>query len=451
MRRYLRYILAIVSLWTFSVVSLHNPASAESLEIIRDAETEGLLKDILSHLFKAAGLNPNTLELYILLDSDVNASVNLGNLMLVNTGFLLEAKDVGQIIGVLAHETGHIADGHVVRFSSHIQKESMKGLAIGALAATIGALSGSADMAMGGIAMGLTMGQSSILHYSRGHESAADQAALKILDRLGWSSKGFYEIINYFHGQSRQSGGGPIYLRTHPTTNERLEIIRAHMTQSPHTQNTYPAHYVERFKRVQAKLRAFIEKPAYVIAHTPENSKDFSNQYGLTVAHFKSGNIAHALSKLETLLKAEPKNPYLWELKGQIHFENGQLEKANNAYNKAVALHPHAPLIRLNLAHTIISMNTPGTMQVAIQQLNEVNVLAPKIPMTWRLLAIAHGRENNIGMTALCLAEKARLEQNLQEAEKQSHRAIRILNDTSKEALRAEDLIRELRYIKDNR
>ncbi|MDN3719541.1 M48 family metalloprotease [Roseibium salinum] len=171
------------------------PAHAQSrnLPVVRDAEAESLLKDYATPIFKAAGIAHSEPEIILVNDKSFNAFVPDSRRMFINIGVLLEAETPGEVIGVIAHETGHIAGRHLVRLRSaaaNAQIVAVIGMILGAGAAAAGAATGSGQAASGGAAAILgsgSVGQRSLLAYQRGEEAAADRAALKYLEATGQS------------------------------------------------------------------------------------------------------------------------------------------------------------------------------------------------------------------------------------------------------------------------
>ncbi len=82
---------------------------------IRDAEIEEFLRDVTIPIAKAADLNYNNIKIFIIKDSNINAFVSGGQNIFINTGLITKFKKPGAIIGVIAHEIGHIKAGHLAR------------------------------------------------------------------------------------------------------------------------------------------------------------------------------------------------------------------------------------------------------------------------------------------------------------------------------------------------
>ena len=105
-----------------------SPAAAQNLPLIRDTEIENLLKDYSIPIFKAAGLGSQNIAMRIVRHESFNAFVVDGHNVFINTGTLMQAKTPNEVIGVIAHETGHIIGGHMASLRSRIARDATKSL-----------------------------------------------------------------------------------------------------------------------------------------------------------------------------------------------------------------------------------------------------------------------------------------------------------------------------------
>src|SRR3546814_6021221 len=91
------------------------PAYAESISLVRDAETEQMIRDYSTPIWRAAGLVPSAVHVHLVKDPSINAFVAGGQRMFINTGLITQSDAPMELIGVIAHETGHMAGGHLAR------------------------------------------------------------------------------------------------------------------------------------------------------------------------------------------------------------------------------------------------------------------------------------------------------------------------------------------------
>src|SRR5215472_8866107 len=198
----------VVALTVASVVAAGGPTWAQDashgLPIIRDAETEQLLKDYTAPILKVAGLSRQNIQIVIINDRSFNAFVADGHRIFVNVGALMQAKTPNELIGVFAHETGHLAGGHLARMREELARaetSAIIAMLAGLGAAVAGATSrGTAGDNAGQIGMAaLTAPQSVLVHtllsYQRAQEEQADKAGVKFLTETGQSPKGMYDTF----------------------------------------------------------------------------------------------------------------------------------------------------------------------------------------------------------------------------------------------------------------
>lgn len=404
----------IVAITGFVVAETQAQTKSGGLPVIRDAEIEGLLRLYTRPIFKAAGINPGSVRVYVLNDPRINAFVAGGQRIFVNTGLLMQAGTPNEVIGVLAHETGHIAGGHLARMGVEVDKASttqLIGMLIGIAAVAGGALSG--DPNVGRAGQGVMMGsqglaQRNFLAYARGMESSADQAALKYLGATGQSAKG---MITLFDKLSRQSiasiNNVDPYVMSHPMPLERIRNLERAATQSKfYNRNDDPALLL-RHQLMQAKLLGFIEGPQAVMRRYPPSDQSLPARYARAIALFRKGDIRNALPVIESLIAELPQSPYFWELKGQALLENGRAAEAVAPLLKAVKMLPSNGLIQILAAQALIDTETKANAESAIRLLRQAQKTEGDIPVTFKYLARAYSITGDAARAELNTAEAA--------------------------------------------
>ncbi|MEQ9815712.1 MAG: M48 family metalloprotease [Azospirillaceae bacterium] len=438
----LRPVLVAISL-ALSLILATVPAQAQGLRLIRDAEIESYLHALCEPLFRAAGLSPASIDIYLVEDNASNAFVAGGQNIFIHTGLLMQVQSAGELLGILAHETGHIAGGHLAM--SIDQMERTEALAIISMLAggAAAAASGRGDVAAGTILSGQSMAERSMLAYSRNMEGTADQAALNYLDAVGYSAEGLLAYLTRIVDEellpaSRQSE----YVRTHPISYDRLEQVRRHVESSPDTGRPLPGYVEDQFQRMRAKLIGY-ENPALALNLYGGGDSIYA-RYAQAIAHYRRGDVTTALSLVDGLVSSEPNNGYFWELLGDIRFDYGQMAEARQAYERAHALLPGAGLIRIALARTLMDSGTAGDLAHAIRLLEGLTQTGQEAsPFTYRLLGTAYGRNGDMGLAALALAEEAIRQGDRTTATQQAQRAIDLLPTGTPGAIRAQDLMRD--------
>lgn len=419
------------------------PAAAQSRSpgLIRDAEVEGIIRAYATPLFQAAGLDASSVRIYLVNDDTLNAFVAGGMNLFMNTGLLMAAENANQIIGVIAHETGHIAGGHLARTQEALRDASTEAIIAFVLGmAAVAAGQGQAGTAI--IGGGTALAQANVLQYSRTQESAADHAGVSYLDATAQSSRGMLEFFELLEGQEMllASQQDP-YLRTHPLTTDRMDFVRHHASVSSYTDAPEPPAFVDGYQRMHAKLVGFLRPLNRVLQEYPESDTRLVARYARAIAYYRAGNLDEALPMLDQLIAEEPDNPFFQELKGQVLMEYGRGREALPYYETAVRLAPHEPLLRLGLAQVQLETEDSALNKEALRNLEEVTRIETRNPGAWRLLSIAYGRDGQIPMAALALAETALARGDKAEARAQADRALKQLPEGSPAWLRAQDIL----------
>ena len=384
------------------------PLEAKDRRFIRDAEIENIIRAYATPLFQAAGLNPQAVDVYLIDDPSLNAFVAGGQNLFIHTGLIAASDDPSQVIGVIAHETGHIAGGHVASRTGEFQDAS-KGvwatyvLGLGAALAT-----GQPGLAAAIISGGQDILLKDLLSYTRSQEQAADQAAVRFLNATGQSPRGLLEFMRKLGGQEifLATNQDP-YLRTHPLTRDRINFLEEQVSRSRYADVPSRPEFVTMHRRMRAKLVGFLDPINRVFRSYPESDDSLESRYARAIAHFRRPELDRALPLVDSLIAEAPNDPYFHELKGQILFENGRIAEALPPYEAAVALLPDSPQLTLALARVQIELNDPQLDESALKNLRSTLQREPNNPSAWRLSAVAYGRQGKQGMTSLSLAESS--------------------------------------------
>lgn len=391
-----------------AAVAAQGADAGPRITIIRDAETETLLRTIANPLFRAAGIEPNLVRITLLRDDALNSFVTTGNRMFINTGLLVRAESVGELVGVIAHEIGHVRGGHLAKLPDLMREaliKSIGSLLIGA-AAGVGARDPSA--AMGAIVGGQQLAQRGFLGFTRSMEQSADQSAIDTLARLGWPATGMVRMFERLDAQENVFADfRDAYTLTHPLTRDRLEFVRNKAAATARADARLPEGFESAFVMVRAKLRAFIEPSSATLARLKTGDASAPARYARAIALYRLGHTNDALAILETLLRDDKANPWLHELKGQILFEGGRGLQAVGPYQEAVRLAPNQPLLRGGLGRAMIETSDPKLLRQAIEQLNIALARDREEPSDWRALGTAYGKLGDLANADLALAEEA--------------------------------------------
>lgn len=420
------------------------PFSAAAYSLVRDAEIEQTLRQYSDPIFKASGLTPSSINIYIVNDPGINAFVMGGSNVFLNTGLIMQSETPDMLLGVIAHEAGHISGGHLVRTGSEVERaqlRAMLGYLLGAAAIAGGA--GEVGAAVMSANENLTM--RGLYKFTRTNEQSADQSALNVLDQLGISANGMLQLFEILRKYEYRKMGGDAdpYTRTHPLSKERITHIRNHLAQSAIPVGAVPEEFLAPHARMLGKLEGFLDDPKRVLARYPESDNSIRARYARAVAYHRNIDTELALAEMDSLLAEAPEDGYFHELKGQILYESGRINEAKTAYQSAIEILPNAPLIRVELGRSLLAGGNQADLPDAIRHLEYATSADRRNPQAWRLLATAYGRDTQLAQSHLALAEEALILNKPDEALQQLEIANQHIKEGSTAQLRAQDLRKE--------
>ena len=408
----LALVLALVTVIPAEAAKRQN--SGPGVPLIRDAEIEGLMRLYTRPIFKAAGINPGSANVYIINDPRINAFVAGGQRIFVHTGLLMQAKTPNEVIGVLAHESGHIANGHLARLSRELQSASVTsiiGMLVGMAAMVGGGAAGNRNAAKAGsgiMAGSQSLAQRNLLAYQRDMEASADQAALRFLKATGQSAKGMLTLFSKLASESIASVRTvDPYVMSHPMPFDRIRNLEQAAEKSPYYNKADPPELVLRHQLMQAKLTGFLEPSSTVFQRYPRSDNSLPARYARSIAMFRSGDTKNAVPVIESLTQDLPKDPYFWELLGQAQLEGGSPAKAVPPLRHAVKLLPKSGLIQILLAQALIGTGSKANSQEALKMLRQAQQSEGDTPAVYKFMAMAYGQLGDVPRAELATAQAA--------------------------------------------
>ncbi|HEV2548163.1 MAG TPA: M48 family metalloprotease [Stellaceae bacterium] len=427
-----RILVRLLSIALVINLAFSGRARADEVNIIRDAEIENIIRTYATPIWRAAGVDPAAVHVYIVGDPTLNSFVAGGQNLFMNTGTILRSETPNQMIGIIAHETGHISGGHLARTDEALRNATIQSIIamVAGLAATVAARNSESAGGIGTAAVlgGQTVAQNSFLKFSITQEASADHAALTFLDQTQQSARGLLEFFEILEQQDLLSAAHQDpYVRTHPLTSQRVEYVRDHVLNSRFSNAKDPPELLEQHKRMKAKLAAFLQPPQQTLGAIKADDNSVAARYARAVAYYRIPDLKKAVPVIDGLIADYPNDPYFHELKGQMLFENGHIADAVAPYEQAVKLNPTNALLRMELGQVQLETNDPKLVPKALTHLTEAVRFEDRNPDAWRFLAIAYGRSDNIGMMALALAEQGIAGGDFPQARQQAARALKLL------------------------
>jgi len=430
--------------------------SNAGIPMIRDAEIEQLLRDYTRPILRAAGQAQQNVQVVVIDDKAFNAFVMDAHRIFVNTGALMQATTPNQLIGVFAHETGHIVGGHLSKMRQELanaQTAMIVAMLLGVGAMVAGARSGNTDIGNVGGAVFTApqaMAINSILSYQRAQEESADRAGVRFLTMTGQSVKGMYDTFKKFADESLfASHGANPYAQNHPMPQERMDAL-AELVKTPYWDNKDPPELQFRHDMMRAKLYGFTERPDVVLRHYPLTDTSLPARYARAISTYRFGDLRSAIAQIDAMMQSMPNNPYLFELKGQALLEGAHPADAIAPLRHAAELAPNPALIQILLAQALVATNDATMSDQAIVLLHTALLKEPESTEAYTTLAMAYGRKKDLADADLASAQAAFARGDNKTARELAERAKQRFPIGSPGWVRADDIVAFNKNQKDN-
>jgi predicted Zn-dependent protease len=423
----------------------HAQGGQRKLPIIRDTEIEQLLRDYARPVLSAAGLARQNVRVVVLNEQSFNAFVMDGRHIFVNAGALFQAKTPNEVIGVLAHETGHLAGGHLSRLRQKLaeaQTQSIIAILLGVGAMVAGARAGVGEIGAPAIMAPQSAIQRSLLAYVRTQEDQADHAALRYLNATHQSASGMVTLFKRLSNETLfNSRYIDPYAQTHPMPADRVAALEAAARASPYWNHKDPSSLQARHDMMRAKLSGFLEHQDTVMRRYPPSDQSLPARYARAIAAYRHSDLGRAIGQMDGLIQSQPNNPYFYELKGQALLEAGRPAQAVAPLRQAERLSHHAPLIGIMLAQALIATNQKQYAGEAVELLRAALREEPDTPAAYEQLAMAYGRTGDLAQADLASAQAAFARGDVKTARQLAARAKTRLPVGSPAWVRADDIV----------
>jgi predicted Zn-dependent protease len=391
--------------------------STAGIPMIRDAEIEQLLRDYTAPILRAAGLAQQNVQVVIINENVFNAFVMDAHRIFIFTGALKQATTPNQLIGVFAHETGHIVGGHLSKMRQELANAQTAAivtmlLGVGAMVAGSRSNNYGNSLDMGNLgAAAISAPQSYLLHtlmaYQRAQEEQADRAGVRFLTMTGQSGKGMYDTFKRFADEMMFSAAyvDP-YVQNHPMPADRMAAL-AELVKTPYWDKKDPPELQFRHDMMRAKLYGFTDRADVVSRRYPLSDTGMPARYARAIAAYRFGDIRSALTQIDGLIESMPDYPYFYELKGQALLESGHAAEALAPLRRAVQLAPNPALIQIMLSQALIATNNAKMTAEAIPLLRAAIIKEPESGDAYEQLAMAYGHTGDLADADLASAQAA--------------------------------------------
>jgi predicted Zn-dependent protease len=440
--RHLARFIAILAAMQLAI----QPLAAQS--ILRDAETEDFLQDLMDPLTVAAGMPVGSVDVVLLHDSSINAFVAGGQRIYIHSGLIEAADTANEVQGVLAHELGHITGGHIVRFAEGIGAATNITI-LTTLLGIAAMVAGAGEAGLGIMAAGQQAALGKFLAFSRVQESSADAAGVSYLSKAGISGRGsisfFKKLQNLEFRYGYEQKDEDAYARTHPLSGDRIAFLQREYEEDDAWETPDDPALQARFERIKAKLYGYVSEPAATLRNYPKSKTGVPARYARAYAYHKEAQIELALEELEGLLAIDPHDPYFLEIKGQILLESGRPAAALEPLREAVAATGNEPLIASLFGHALIATEDPAHFAEAERVLRAAVARDREIPFAWYQLGVVYAAQGDLPRARLASAEQQVMSRRYGDALRSAEAAELGLPSGTPDWIRAQDIALQAR------
>ncbi|WP_425231178.1 M48 family metalloprotease [Sphingomonas sp.] len=444
MRRFLRAPLrqakrALAALTACSLLWAQPAAAQQS--ILRDAETEAWFAAMMDPLARAAGLDPRDVKVVLIQDEEINAFTAGGQTIYVNSGLIFAADNANEVQGVLAHELGHVADGHVILADAGARPSmgiSLLSMLLGV--ATMAA--GGGEAGAGIIAAGQQAALGRYLAFSRVQEATADATGLRFLTTAGITGRGMLSFFKKLQQQEYRYGIANIdpFMQTHPLSGDRIQTLTGDVQRAP-AYNTRPdAALDEQFRRIKAKLEGYAMPVERTLRDYPDTDQSLYAHYARAYAYHKQGVPDRADAEAAALVRAQPDDPYFLEVQGQILLEAGRPRDALAPLRLATEHSRYNPLIATTYGHALIATEDRANYAEATRVLRTAVGRDDDNPFAWLQLGTVYELTGDTARAALATAERASMTNDQRTAQASARYAMANLPANTPDWIRAQDI-----------
>jgi predicted Zn-dependent protease len=436
--------LAFVAVLAF----IAQPIAAQDGGILRDSETERLLKDMVNPLVLAAGMPKDSVDVVIVDDPTINAFTSQGQVIYINSGLINAADNANQVQGVMSHEHGHNDARHALGIENGIQRTG-KNTQLSLLVGLAAGLAGAGDLAMGAVSLGQQAAYGSLLAFSRAQESSADAAGVSYLSKAHISGRGSLEFMekiqNYEFRYGYPHDEEATYASTHPLSGDRIATLREDYQKDPAWNAKTDPQLEERFQLAKAKLYGYLAAPTDTLRHYPTYLTTEPARYARVYAYHKGSRLDDAIREADALLAEKPNNPYFLEVKGQVLLEQGKADDALAPLRKATELTGNDPLIASTFGLALINTEDKAHLAEAETVLRAAVARDRENPMAWYELGMVYGAKGDIPRARLASAEQQIMSDSPTEALRSAMAAQAALPKDSPDWIRAQDISMQAR------
>jgi len=364
----------------------------QQVPLIEDPFITSYINHLGQKLVAHLGSQPFHYKFFIVQDPSMNAFAVPGGYIFLHTGMIMMAEREGELAGVVAHEISHV-------YCRHMAKLMEKSKAV-TVASLVGAM---ASIFLGGaLAQPLLLGtmaggQSAMLAYSRDFEAEADATGFKWMIKAGYNPRDMMTMFNKMNKQRWFEGGKtPLYLRTHPYTDDRLVELAHQLT--VHQSELPPERDNPEFQYFTVKLDAICGNPNQLLRRmTQDGLREPQNplfQYGKALALAKLERGDEALAAFQQAQKLAPNNYLIQRDLAVYYFQRNRFMDAQKILDGLARQHPMDGVVLYYLGRIYQERRQ---FDQALPLLEKVHKLNPAFSEVYYSLGTIYGEKGQLG------------------------------------------------------
>jgi predicted Zn-dependent protease len=375
--------------------------------VIEDPEVSDYIQEIGHSLSSRAEEGQHQFNYFVVRDPVINAFAMPGGFIAINSGLILATRNENELAGVMAHETAHVTQRHLVRGMIDQTHAGLVSTAAMLAAIILGATAGRGDPSAMEGAILATEG-AAIQHqinYTRTQEFEADRIGIGTMATAGYDPLGMASFFEALERNSPEPSRVKAieFLIDHPLSAERVAEARNRAEQIGRVYHSDSLGYT----LIRERLRSLVENPQtarehYVTLLKNGGGLSVEERYGKAVADISNRNPAAAIPDLQGLLQEYPKVTQFYGALGQAYLANGQTKESQAVLEKALFLFPRNVPITIRLAETLMHAGDNKRAQLILDDL--FNQVEPT-PNQARLIAKAANAAGNVADSYYYMAD----------------------------------------------
>ena len=365
--------------------------------LLEDPEVSDYIQTLGLRLSSQAPDSTRQFHYFVVREGDINAEALPGAFVVVNYGTILASDNESELAGVLAHETAHVTQRHLVRGALASEHQSLETAAAVLGAIVLGALGAGPAAIEGGIMAAQGMGAQMQINFTRDQEYEADRVGMTYLAHAGFDPLG---MPNFFEVLSRNYGFAASYvprmLQNHPVTSERIAEARnraAQMERPKHIEDSVNFGLIQERLRVLTATEDF-DLRAYYAGRVNMRDPPLAVLYGQALALVERNHPADAIPILQPLVTKNQGVIMLHTLLGQAQIAAGQIKEGLATFARAETLFPRNVPLTVHYGEALITANQPAKAHEVLLDLFN-NVVST--PAEIRLTALAASSAGDAG------------------------------------------------------